>query len=219
MNRRIKGRFSGIQTQSAQSSKFTLIELLVVIAIIAILAAMLLPALKRAKEKACSAICLSNEKQIHLSSLSYETDYDEFFLINYGHIPGGYWHAALGKLDYMKYTFGQPPEKLGVLLCPSKKNCFAYGVDDWRYTAYAISEFSKNMGAGYHLWRKWSYIKHPSEKARFADLRNGYCLESSNLEKRWSYRHKGNMNIIYVDGHTATKPTVQVKSMYYSLFR
>jgi len=58
---------------------FTLIELLVVVGIIGLLFAILMPALRRARETAHASKCLSNLRNISTGFMSYADDYEEAF--------------------------------------------------------------------------------------------------------------------------------------------
>ena len=66
---------------------FTLVELLVVVAVIAILIAMVLPALRRVREAARSAMCLSNLRQTGQALMLYSLD-------NNGVIPESAWQVT-----------------------------------------------------------------------------------------------------------------------------
>jgi len=101
-------------------SVFTLIELLVVIAIIAILAALLLPALKKAKESAWRAVCLSNQKQCILARLAYGDDYSGYVAEAAPPIQrsNGTWKTG-GWLDPM-INAGMLPAKPAAALCPAE---------------------------------------------------------------------------------------------------
>ncbi len=96
-------------------SGFTLIELLVVIAIIAILAAMLLPALAAAKRKGQQAVCISNLKQMSLSSSMYNNDFNTFVQPSSASDPFG------SQAEWLGTMFDYYAKSTNLIVCPAAK--------------------------------------------------------------------------------------------------
>jgi len=120
-----------------QRSGFTLIELLVVIAIIALLMAILMPALRKAKEQGRDVVCKSNLRQVGIGANLYAEDNDLY-------IPRG----AAGQSDTAWYQVFIPflaqqakdndYRNVDIYRCPSypdKEQTICFVINGWTFSS------------------------------------------------------------------------------------
>lgn len=212
--------------------KFTLIELLVVVAIIAILAALLLPALKMAKDQARTIQCTGNEKQLALAMQSYLTDNEDYFPA--GDVAGvASWAMRLsdyvgGKWDgtWNDSTCLEAVLKMG---CAQNRLMAMDGgiIDAYAGGKYSITEKGGTYGYNSYLISKRSTeFSKPSSTILFTEtshkdsktvisrsLLAGVGDDSWNQYHPWAHMMglgplsgKGGSNYAFIDGHVKFYP-------------
>jgi len=152
-----------------RTARFTLIELLVVIAIIAILAAMLLPALAQAREKARTASCMNNTKQLTLAGLLYADDNAEYLPSNtaYPSRSGGTYGVA--EIPYMNAKLGTTSNTIKYWM----DMCMTYTRDAQVFLCPSLAAPTWLGSYGWNVYGAGYTLNHPT---RFTDIYNGITL-------------------------------------------
>jgi prepilin-type N-terminal cleavage/methylation domain-containing protein/prepilin-type processing-associated H-X9-DG protein len=202
-----------ITCKSFAGKGFTLIELLVVITIIAILAALLLPALKVAKDQAKSVLCASNLKQWGIAMDMYVSDNLDYYPPSLNTIVSkhGLW--------YLFPYVGLPENlavknKTGIFRCPSMDPSEPQTVVDYAMNRTVCTYINAANPSGIAAAKMPRVLRNPSGTFLIVDGKSDYPIDAISKTYPYGancwvkYRHSRGANLLFADGHVDyMKPT------------
>jgi len=213
------------------NSGFTLIELLVVISIIGLLMAILIPVLGSAREQGRGVACAANLRNLGLALVSYIDDNEQWLppaeprdKSDVTSHDNWYLNTVLMAnmdVDPQRDADGSvlgPPADRTVLTCPSHRNPTMTRDESPVFPPeprpYALSYMMNgtwrlsNRGGIRGRHRRVSEFRRPFDTVALCDGNGYYSARAVVLYEacpagNFEYRHRGNTNTLFLDGHTA----------------